>query len=75
MSALFGCMFSIVAYQNDESSFVALLCYTGVVYAYLSDVFIFKQGVNGLQLLFAVGILLVTATMAVYKYCETQKTR
>jgi len=44
----FFCIFSqIVAFQSDNSSFVALLSYSSVVYAFLCDIFIFKEVITG----------------------------
>jgi hypothetical protein len=35
-------VFGIVAWQKDTSSFVSLIAYVSVVYAFLSDYFIFN---------------------------------
>jgi EamA domain-containing membrane protein RarD len=62
-----ACITNVVAFQNDSSSFIGLMTFTGVVYAFLADVFIFKSSMLGSQLVFAVAILLITIFMAIYK--------
>jgi drug/metabolite transporter (DMT)-like permease len=65
---LMATTFNVLAFQNDSSSFLSLMAYTGVVYAFLFDFFLFKVSISGLQLIFALGIMVVTVAMAVYKY-------
>ena len=60
--------FNVLAFQNDNSSFLSLIAYTGVVYAFLFDYFLFKVSISGFQLVFACGIMVITVSMAVYKY-------
>ena len=43
-----ACITNVVAFQNDSSSFIGLMTFTGVVYAFLADVFIFDSSMVGL---------------------------
>ena len=58
----------IVAFQSDSSAFVSLLSYTQIVYAFLIDIFVFKQTISGFQLASAILIFATTVGFAVYKY-------
>ena len=49
-------LFKIVAYQNEKSGLITLLAYSGIVYAFLGDIFIFDLDFSNLQLL---GILII----------------
>jgi len=76
ISDLLASVFNIVAFQSDSSSFVSLMAYGGVVYAFICDYFIFHTTISGVQLVFAMGIMLITVAMAIYKYkIETKKNR
>jgi len=67
-SDLMACTFNVLAFQNDKSSFISLLAYTGVVYAFAFDFFIFKTSMTVLQLIFALAIMCTTVVMAIFKY-------
>ena len=69
---LIGCIFNVTAFQNDESAFIAVIQYSQVFYAFLVDIFAFKQGITGLQLILALSIMAATCSVAVYKLIKSQ---
>jgi drug/metabolite transporter (DMT)-like permease len=40
-------LFNIIAFQNDSSSFVSLLAYVSVVWAFAADILVFDNAING----------------------------
>ena len=64
-----------IAFQYDSPSFIALLTYSTVAYAFFFDIFVFKQNITGLLLGCAIGILIITFSVAVikYKYSSAKK--
>jgi len=57
----------IIAYQSDTTAFVSLLGYSQVVYAFLIDIFVFKQTITGFQLFCALVICATTIAVALFK--------
>ena len=68
VSDIFACLFNVIAFQNDNSGFLAVMNYSGIVYAFLADICIFNIAFSGLQLLLTLGIFVTTMVMAVFKY-------
>ena len=66
-------MCATIAYQNDSSTFVSLLAYLTLVYAFLADYFIFNIMIVGLQLTFTLALFAVLIAVAVYKFWESMQ--
>jgi len=62
------CATSVVAFQSDTSSFLSLLAYASVVYAFLVDRLLFHQSMNGVQLTCVLVIFAVTVGVALYRF-------
>ena len=58
-----------IAYQSDSSGFVSLLGYAIILYGFLSDVFVFKEEIQTLQLVGALIIFGATFFVATVKLC------
>lgn len=56
-----------IAFQSDKASFVSLLSYISVLYAYLGDMLIFNERFKWIQLLAATMILTTTVLTSVVK--------
>jgi len=48
LSDLLACSFNVIAFQNDESAFISVLNYSQVFYAFILDIFVFEESINGL---------------------------
>lgn len=57
-----------IAMQNERSGFISLLGYIGVVYAFLGDIFIFKEQFNLLQL----SAICLVLTLNICLICKKQ---
>ena len=57
----------MIAFSKDSAGFLSIIGYIIVFYGFLVDEFIFDNPVSGVQLIAALGILIVTVTTAVYK--------
>lgn len=51
-------LFKIIAFQNERSGFVTLLAYVGLIYAFLGDIFFFKETFGAMEL---IGVLIIFA--------------
>ena len=60
-------IFVTLAYQMDRSSFVCMVSYVSIVYAFTCDTFIFHNELNTVELCCVVWILFVTLGIAFYK--------
>jgi len=69
---LVGCIFNVIAFQNDESAFIAVVQYSQVFYAFVVDIVAFNQGITGLQLVLALSIMAATCSVAVYKLLKSE---
>ena len=56
---------STLAFQNDSGGFVSLLSYMSIVYAYFYDQFLFDEALNGISLIAALVIFILTFAVAV----------
>ena len=52
-----GVMAQTVAFQSGNGSFVSLISFVNIIYAMLSDVFIFNQKISSTQIVCAMAIL------------------
>jgi drug/metabolite transporter (DMT)-like permease len=52
---------------------VALMSYSYVFYAFLSDYFVFNQKIKGEQLIGAISILSITVIVALYKLLDERQ--
>ena len=66
-----ACNMMNLAYQLDTSGFMSLLFYISIVYSYLSDIFIFKEQIEALEIAGVLLIFLTTFTVAVIKLRES----
>ena len=62
-----ACNMMTFAYQLDTSGFISLLFYISIVYSYLSDVFLFKEQIEGLEIIGVLLIFITTLTVATIK--------
>ena len=61
-----------IAFQSDTSSFVSLISYINVIYAFLADCFIFKEHFTWIELLAALVILIITVITSIIKLRESK---
>ena len=62
------CVYSgLMAAQSGTLGFISLITYTQIVYAFLSDLFIFHENFNLIDLLAAGVIILTTIGVSIYK--------
>ena len=62
-----------IAFQSDKGSFVSLIGYLGIVYAFIADIALFHESFNWIELLAAIIIVIVTVGTSVYKIIEGAK--
>ena len=63
--------FVTMAFQSDSSSFVSLISYLGVIYAFIADCLIFNESFTWVELSAAIGILIITVLISIIKLRET----
>ena len=64
---------SFIAFQSDNSGFVSLIGYLGIVYAFIADIIIFSESFNWVELLAAIIIVIVTVGTSIYKIIEAKR--
>ena len=64
-----------IALQNERSGFITLLGYIGLVYAFLGDLFIFKETLEWLELIGILIILTLNVVLVVSKMSATPTTQ
>ena len=64
---LIGMYSSFVATQFGTLGFIGLISYSTIVYAFLTDIFIFKEHLDIVEILAASVILLTTIGVSIYK--------
>ena len=69
-SIALNCM--TMAFQSDNSGFVALLMYGNILYAFVADRLIFQESFTLMELLATIVILIVTVGVSVYKLLQTK---
>lgn len=62
-----GCNAVTIAFQKDQSSFVAIIGFMIVVYGYIADQLMFSVSIAGIDLMSALLIFGVTISTAIYK--------
>ena len=60
-------MSQTIAFQSGNASFVSLISFVNIIYAMLSDIFIFGENVKLAQIISAIGILIVCIAIGLEK--------
>ena len=60
-------MCQVIAFQSGSASFVSLVSFVNIIYAMLSDIFIFGERVTIVQIISAIGILIVCVAVGYEK--------
>lgn len=63
----FSGMCQVIAFQSGSASFVSLVSFVNIIYAMLSDIFIFGEPVTVVQIVSAIGILIVCVAVGYEK--------